>query len=66
MSTIEIVEETQTIPVSELLEDDGSLFEALLAQLRERPTLWTHLFPLMFYRDLFLALTMFLLLHLWI
>ena len=36
---------------------------ALLAQLRERPTLWTHLFPLMFYRDLSLALTMFLLLH---
>ncbi|RVW30332.1 hypothetical protein CK203_103718 [Vitis vinifera] len=41
VSTIEIVEETQTIPVSELLEDDGSLFEATVSPVEERPTLWT-------------------------
>ena len=38
----------------------------LLAQLMERPTLWTHIFSLMFYRDLSSAMMMFLLHHLWI
>ena len=38
----------------------------LLALLRERPTLWTHLFYLTFYWDSFPALTMFMILYLWI
>ena len=37
----------------------------LLAQLREHPTLWTHLFHLMFYRDLSPVSTMFMTLHFW-
>ena len=31
MSTIEVLEGTQTIPVTELLEDDSSLFEGIVS-----------------------------------
>ena len=31
VSTIEVVEETQTIPIPELLEGDSSLFESIVS-----------------------------------
>ena len=39
---------------------------ALLAQLRERLTMWTHFFHLTFYKDLSHFFTMFLMIRLWI
>ena len=66
VSTIEVLEGTQIIPVPELLEDDASLFEGTLSPVEGASNLVDHLFLLMFYRDLSPALTMFLLLHLWI
>ncbi|RVW39426.1 Transposon Ty3-G Gag-Pol polyprotein [Vitis vinifera] len=47
VSTIEVLEGTQIIPVPELLEDDSSSFEGIVSLVEERPTLWTHLFLLM-------------------
>ncbi|KAL6313780.1 hypothetical protein AAG906_010199 [Vitis piasezkii] len=64
VSTIEVFEGTQTLPVPELPKMIVVCLRALLAQLRERPTLWTHLFLLMFYR--FVSARRCFLLHLWI
>ncbi|RVW66345.1 Retrovirus-related Pol polyprotein from transposon 297 [Vitis vinifera] len=51
---IELAEESLTAPALESAEDliaFDDLMMAMLALLRERPTLWTHLFPLTFCRD---------------
>ena len=66
VSTIEVLEETQIILVPEILEDDSSLFEGTVSPVEGASDLMDPPLFFMFYWDLSPALTMFMLLHLWI
>ena len=69
VSSIKVAEKISTTPTPKLSKDAmvvDDLFEGTIGPVGRVFDLWTHLFPLMFYRDLFLVLTMFMILHLWI
>ena len=68
VSAIEITEKIQIALTPEFTEDDivDVLFNDPVGSIEGGPTLWTHFFHLMFYRDLSPILTMFMTLHLWI
>ena len=66
VSTIKVAKEIQAIHVPKLLEDYSSLFEGIVNPIEGASDFVEHLFLLIFYQNLSLASTMFLLVHLWI
>ena len=68
LSAIEIAKEIQTVLTPKFTKDDivDVLFNDPVGSVEGEPTLWTHFFHLMFYRDLSPVLTMFMTLYLWI